>query len=188
MRFTRNQLRTLRTGGKSFGIWQTRKLHQKFRLVLLGTITNLKIEQPTAELTHGATILKNVCLLWHHVWLTKALTQGYSVIWVMVTCGLMPLFRAAAHLVLVWLRFMLRTDKTTFQQYLAFLVIRSQGKNTTMLVAMLITLFLDVQFLKLIRSLILGYTLRTKEKKIIDHVANLSRIKLAECLIGLLKC
>ena len=37
------------------------KLRQKFRLVLLGTITNLKIEQLTVVLTHGAISSRNVC-------------------------------------------------------------------------------------------------------------------------------
>ena len=158
MRFIKSQLKTLRTGGRNSGLWRTRKLHQKCKLALLATIISLKIEQQIAELTHGATILKNVCHSWHHVWLTKALTQAYLAVLVMVTCGLMHEFHAAAHLDQVWLRYMLRTVKTTFQRFLVFLAIRSAVKNITMLEVMLITPFLGVQFQWLIRSLILVCT------------------------------
>ena len=83
---------------------------------------------------------------------------------------------------------MRRTVKTTFQRFLVFLAIRSAVKNITMLEVMLITPFLGVQFQWLIRSLILGYTLRIRLKKKIHHFANSSRDKLAVCLTGLLKC
>ena len=140
------------------------------------------------ELIHGAISSKNVCHLLHLVWPTKVLTQAYLAILVMVTCGLMHPFHIVVHLDQVWLRFMLRTVKTTFQRFLVFLAIRSVVKNTTMQVVTLITPFLDVQFLKLILSLILGYTLQIRQKKKIHRFGNSSRVKSAECLIGLLKC